>query len=163
HDTRLETRAARARLRPRKKPYYKTLVPGRMALGYHRKRQHTPGRWLVRVYLGNEVYRITSLGIADDFTDAASGHVLSYAEAQSAAVARKTDTRRHDGVTVEDATAAHVEWMHVDRPTAAAEFDRTAECHILPRLGAIPLAALTTAQLVQWRDALVAAPAYHAR
>jgi hypothetical protein len=50
HDTRLETRAARARLRPRKKPYYKTLVPGRMALGYHRKRQHTPGRWLVRVY-----------------------------------------------------------------------------------------------------------------
>jgi integrase len=163
HDARLETRAARARLRPRKKPYVKTLIPGRLALGYRRIKADVPGRWVARIYLGNEQYRITSLGIADDFADAASGHVLSYAEAQSCALALKTDTRRHDGATVEDAIAAHVQWMAVDRPLAAAEFNAKAECHILPRLGAIPLVALTTEQIVAWRDALVAAPAYHAR
>ena len=36
HDAKLQTRAARLRLRPRKKPYFRTLVPGRMALGYCR-------------------------------------------------------------------------------------------------------------------------------
>jgi len=36
HDAKLQTRAGRLRLRPRKKPYFRTLVPGRMALGYCR-------------------------------------------------------------------------------------------------------------------------------
>ena len=33
HDAKLQTRAARLRLRPRKKPYFRTLVPGRMTGG----------------------------------------------------------------------------------------------------------------------------------
>lgn len=162
HDTRLETRAARARLRPRRKPYFKTLIPGRVALGYRRTRKDAPGSWLVRTYLGSERYRVQPLGIADDFADKTSGHVLDYAAAQAAALASKVNVLRPDGATVEDAIVAHVQRMAVDRPGAAAEFNAKAECHILPRLGTIPLARLTTEQILQWRDALANSRAYNA-
>jgi integrase len=160
-DAVMQTRAARLRLRPRKKLYLKTLIPGRLALGYRRTKSDLPGRWLVRIYLGGERYRIVPLGIADDFADADNTTVINYAEAQKRALATKIDKPRHDGATVADAIAAHVEWMNADRPAAAAEFERTAERHILPKLGAIPLAKLTTEQITRWRDGIAAAPAYH--
>jgi hypothetical protein len=68
-DAKLETRAARDRLKPGRKPHFKTLIPGKLHLGYRRKRKDEPGQWLVRHYLGGERYRVASLGAADDFQD----------------------------------------------------------------------------------------------
>jgi hypothetical protein len=68
-DAKLETRAARGRLTPSKKPHWKTLVPRKLHLGYRKKGKDRPGAWLARRYVGGERYRIVLLGIADDFED----------------------------------------------------------------------------------------------
>jgi len=80
-DAKLETRAARLRLSLRQKPHWKTLVPGRLHLGYRKKAKDRPGMWLARRYVGDERYRIVLLGIADDFEDCA----VSYEAAQKLA------------------------------------------------------------------------------
>jgi integrase len=156
-DVPLQTRAQRARLKIGKKPHWSTLIAGQLHLGYRRRGEDAAGRWLVRRYLGGERYQITPLGVADDF-----GQGLSHAEAQRAALAHKGRPQRRGGPTVADAIERHVRWLRSDRPAAAVEFENTAARHILPALGAIPLARLTTDQLTNWRDRLAAAPAYSA-
>jgi len=156
-DAALQTRAQRARLKVGKKPHWSTLIAGQLHLGYRRRGKDAAGRWLVRRYLGHERYMITPLGVADDF-----GQGMSHAEAQRAALAHKGRPQRRGGPTVADAIERHARWLRSDRPLAADEFERTAECHILPALGATPLARLTTDQITRWRDRLAAAPAYNA-
>src|SRR4051812_18598023 len=68
-DSKLESRAARNRLEPGKTPHFKTLVPGKLHLGYRRKHKDKPGQWIVRHYLGAERYHTAPLGLADDFQD----------------------------------------------------------------------------------------------
>jgi integrase len=157
-DAALTTRAQRARLKVGKKPHWSTLIAGALHLGYRRRHKDAAGHWLVRSYLGGERYTITALGTTDDF-----GAGMSHAEAQRAALTHKgRPQQRPGGATVADAIERHVRWLRSDRPRAADEFEATAERHILPVLGAVPLAQLTTDQLVAWRDRLAASPAYSA-
>ena len=58
-DAKIETRAARDRLKPGRETHYKTLLPGQLALGYRRKEKDQPGLWLLRRYIGNQRYRVT--------------------------------------------------------------------------------------------------------
>jgi hypothetical protein len=86
-DAKLETRAARARLVARRKPYWKALLPGKVALGFRKKATGEAGKWLVRCYRGGERYHIASLGFSDDFSDMADGSgVLDFATAQQLAL-----------------------------------------------------------------------------
>jgi hypothetical protein len=112
-DSRLETRAARARLDVGRKAYWKTLVPGAAAvhLGYRRRHSDRPGRWLVRRYVGRKHYRVAPLGIADDFDDAA----MSFAEAQKAALATAADPKGAGALTVADAIESYVAWLEAER------------------------------------------------
>ena len=82
-DSNLQTRAARDRLPPQKKPHWKVLVPSALHLGYRRRKRDRPGQWLVRHYLGDERYHIAPLGTADDFQE--GDDVVTFAEAQRAA------------------------------------------------------------------------------
>jgi integrase len=156
-DSKLETRAARDRLKPSKKPYWKTVVPGALALGYRRKKKDLPGQWLVRRYIGQERYRVAPLGVADDFQDVGEGtRVLNFAEAQKAALAHKEAPR---GVlTVAGAIADYVAWLKVHRATGEDAEQRAAK-HILPTLGPVKVTDLTTVRLNNWRDALAEAGA----
>lgn len=80
-DVRLDSRAARERLAPRKKPYYRVIETGK-AIGYYRGQR--VGSWLARTLLnGSYVERV--LGIADDVRDANEMDVLSFSGAQAAA------------------------------------------------------------------------------
>jgi integrase len=156
-DAKLETRAARARLEPGRKPHWKTLIPGELHLGYRRRKKDEPGLWLARRYIGSERYRIAPLGIADDFTD----DVMSFAEAQRAAQEHKIDHEGRKGkgnLTVADVINDYIKWMKAHRATADGARDR-AELHILPELGNFKVEDLTTAQLNRWRDRLIEKPA----
>jgi integrase len=165
-DAKLETRAARDRLKPGRKPHYKTLIPGKLHLGYRRKRKDEPGQWLVRHYLGGERYRVVSLGVADDFQDMGvqdigeRAGVLDFAEAQRRALASKADhdAPRRGGMTVAVAVTEYIAWLKVHRATGE-EAERRAAKQILPQLGKIKIADLTTARLNRWRDALAETPA----
>jgi integrase len=163
-DTRLESRAARLRLTPQADPFWKTLVPAKLHLGY-RRRADEPGTWLVRHYVGKERYRIAPLGPADDYHDMTeSADVIDFAEAQRRALAHKLPTLgRAGGPTVEDAIERYVEALRADRPAGAADAEQRAECSILPKLGKITLAALTGDDITRWRNAMVSAPAYSAK
>jgi integrase len=159
-DSRLESRAARLRLAAQRQPHWKTLVPARLHLGYRRRQRNLPGTWLVRHYVGGERYRVAPLGLADDFHDAADG-VIDFAEAQRRALTHKLPTgTRAGGPTVGDAIERYIEALRSDRPAAADEVEARMERSIPPKLGAICLAALTSNDLTDWRDALARAPAY---
>lgn len=159
-DARLETRAARDRLAPGPTPHWKTLVPGKLHLGYRRKRKDEPGQWLVRHYLGGERYQKSALGLADDFQDAATDDsVLTYADAQRMAhahtIARRASAK---GATVADALDDYIKHVAAERPATAHEISQTAAASILPTLGAVKLADLTTEKIIDWRNALADVP-----
>ena len=80
-DVRLDTRAARDRLEPRKKPYYRVIETGRH-IGYYKGLRG--GSWLARTYDDGR-YSEKKLGLADDVRDANGTDVLSFSDAQAAA------------------------------------------------------------------------------
>src|SRR4051812_49037449 len=82
-DTNLETRAARLRLDPRGKPYWRLIETG-LHVGYRRLRQGG-GTWIARRFIGEGRYHEIALGTADDFQDADGSTVLSFRTAQEAA------------------------------------------------------------------------------
>ena len=155
-DSKLETRAARDRLRVGTTPHFKTLVPGSLHLGYRRKKKDLPGQWIVRHYLGNERYHVAPLGLADDFQDAANEpDVLTFADAQRLALAHKQERRRPGkGKTVADAVADYVAELRAERPVTAADAEQTAAAQILPVLGRIRISDLTTDQILDWRNTM---------
>src|SRR5262249_41504719 len=89
-DTSLDKREARRRLSPRGKPYYRLLEEG-LHLGYRKSngrkgRPATGGKWVTRIYLGAQSYRVENIdGVADDFTDADGVAVLNFKQAQDKA------------------------------------------------------------------------------
>jgi integrase len=165
-DKKLETRAARLRLPPGRKPHFKTLIPGKLHLGYRRKRADTPGQWIVRRYIDDErdrtaqygLYRIAPLGLADDFQDAGPGReVLTFADAQQRALSHKPSEMPRKALTVADVVTEYVAWLRAHRATGQDAEWRAAKL-ILPQLGRVKIAELTTVQLNRWRDALAEAP-----
>ena len=88
-DACLDSRAARSALKPRGKPYYRTIDPG-LHIGYRRLRGGA-GRWVVRLYAGDQSYVVETIATADDLSDANSADVLSFAQAQAKARALRDE------------------------------------------------------------------------
>src|SRR5262245_14137632 len=163
-DANLQTRAARARLRPQRRPYWCTLRPGLLHLGYAKgpARHGKPGYWTVRSYGGKVArgspYVISRLpGVADDYEDAnAAGGVLNFSQAQDLALARENQTRGTPAgpATVATAMQQYIEYLRTHRRTAQDAEGRI-NALVLPQLGNIRLDDLTLQQLERWRDMLV--------
>ncbi|WP_244421449.1 tyrosine-type recombinase/integrase [Allomesorhizobium alhagi] len=81
-DATLESRAAREKLKPRGKPYYKAIGPS-LHLGYRKGK--SGGRWVVRLYVGDRNYRVETVADADDRLDANGGSILDFWQAQEKA------------------------------------------------------------------------------
>jgi integrase len=161
-DAKLETRAARDKLKPRAKPYWRTIIPQALHLGYRRRRGGVPGWWVERRYVRRDgpgsPYRVETIGLADDYHDANGDTVLSYAQAQAKALERQSAVAGTRGpLTVETAIEAYLQFLEASRKTA--EDARYRACaFILPRLGRIEVAALTTVTLRRWHADVAAAP-----
>ena len=162
-DTNLETRAARLRLVARGKPYWRVLESG-LHLGY-RRRKAGGGSWVARRFLGEGRYAETGLGLADDLQDADGAAVLSFKVAQEAARAWwKAREREELGVapeagpyTVAGAIRDYFE-AREHRGSKGVKADRhAAEARIMPELGSIEAARLTTQRLRRWHVALAQA------
>ncbi len=162
----LSTRAARERLKPSGKPYYRTLDQG-LHLGY--RKGVRGAAWVMRWYLGAEAYKVESLeGRPDDVLDADGATVLTWSQAQ--AEARRLFARRQREAvgleanqrkgpyTVRDAIADYLDWLSRHRKTTRDSKYR-AEALILPDLGEINLDRLSAARLRKWHEGLAAAPA----
>jgi Phage integrase, N-terminal SAM-like domain len=143
----LDTRKARLRLEPRKKPYWRTLVPRVLALGYRRRGSQT-GSWVMRRYIGNQAYVVETLGTADDYRD----DFMTFTQAQALALER-AKVRGTESLTVADAITEYVEWLKLNRATGYSA-ERRAMKLIIPQLGKLKLSDLTTTQINSWRDRL---------
>jgi integrase len=158
-DASLESRTARSRLKARGKPYYRVLEPG-LHLGYRKPLSGT-GKWVARHYKGDQKYEVETLPAADDFSDADGVEILSFQQAQALARARMV-LRAHAAVgktgplTVSDAITAYIEFLESNRKSAR-EARYAADALILPALGSIEIAALTTDQIRKWHAGLIKA------
>jgi integrase len=162
-DAKLETRAARDRLKSQAKPYWRTIVPQQLHLGYRKRRAGAPGYWVVRRYTPTvgegSPYRVSTLGLADDYQDANGETLLSFAQAQQLAIGQQHASQgRRGALTVAEAIADYVKYLRAERKTAA-DAERRAETLILPEFGTVKVADLTTDRIVRWRDALADKPA----
>jgi integrase len=153
-DAKLETRAARDRLKPRAKPYWRTIIPQALHLGYRRRNGGGPGWWVERRYVRRDgpgsPYRVETIGLADDHQDANGDTVFSYAQAEQRALERRDAVAGARGpLTVAQAVEAYLEFLETDRKSAGDARYR-ANAFILPRLGRTEVAALTTKAIRRW-------------
>jgi integrase len=160
-DSTLDSRTARGRLKARGKPYWRALEPG-LHLGYRRPVSGA-GKWLARHYIGGERYEVEVIAVADDFSDADGVAVLDYYQAQALARTRMV-ARAHAAagktkpLTVADAIGSYIEFLETNRKSGR-EGRYAADAFILPTLGKIEVAALTTDQIRTWLNKLAKAPA----
>jgi integrase len=151
-DARLDSRDARKRL-ALGRDHYRTIVPGKLHLGYRRKAADQPGTWFVRRYMGGERYRVAQLGLADDLRP---GEGLTFEDADKRARLH-VPVGQGDDLTVRVAVQKYLEWL-ADHKATARDAALRAEKLILPQLGKIKVSELTTTQLRRWLDDLAAAP-----
>jgi integrase len=163
-DSNLKDRAARGRLNARPKPYYRLIEEG-LHLGYRkpRGRRGKPapaGKWLLRCYRGAQNYRVETIGIADDFSDADGVVVLDFAQAQNMARALHVQ-RAHAAagiagpLTVAAALEKHLEHLAGEGKSVTNQRYHVG-AFIVPALGDVEVGKLTAKQLRRWHHGLAA-------
>src|SRR5262245_37066468 len=148
----METRTARAKLKPRGRPYYVSLGD-RLHLGYRRGQRD--GVWVVRRYLGNETYETETIAEADDHADANGVNILTFYQAQD--VARGTPAKPKGGkFTIGDAVAYY---LHSLEEKASWNDTRLRmKAYALPVFGTLAVDRLTADMLTKWHRDLAKAP-----
>src|SRR5215510_14678871 len=158
-DSRLDSRTARSKLPARGKPYYRAIDPG-LHLGYRRLPSGV-GKWVVRLYQGEQNYLVETIATADDLSDANGVDILSFAQAQDKARdIRDTRSKSAAGLapyTVSRALADYFAYLRSEgRPDHLVDdTERRAATLIEAKLGEVELTELTTDRLRKWRDELV--------
>jgi len=140
-DAKLDTRAARLRLKKRREPYWRSISEG-LAVGYRKGAKG--GTWIARHYSMEHGRRFHSIGTVDDVADADGAHVLSFTQAQEAArkwfahVARRDRGEVRNGpYTVRESVEEYLAWLQAHRKTGYDARHRV-RTHIVPHLGARP-------------------------
>ena len=154
-DAKLDTREARSRLKVRGKPHWRLIETG-LHLGY-RRLAGRPGTWCVRRYVGKQNYVVEALKgvVADDYADADGATILSFPQAQREAQKLKP---KAGPPTVAHAVENYLAYL-TDNGKPVDDARYRADALILPALGAIEVAALTTETLRNWLSTLAKAPA----
>jgi integrase len=151
-DTNLGTRAARAKLAARHKPYWRTIDPGRH-LGYYKGARG--GSWIARRYAGGGRYDEFQLGTADDTHDADGVEVLTFAQAQEKARGWFSEGAAKAGpMIVKQAIAAYVEYLKAEKRTGDDTERRLAK-HVPSKLQDRRIAELTRDELDKWKRGMV--------
>jgi integrase len=160
-EAKLESPKARSRL-DRGRNYWRTLISGRAHLGYRRwpgKRGEQGGTWFLRRYIARK-YRIEGLGLADDVREADGEAVLDFNQAQANGNARLNTPKGNLALmTVRQAMERYIVLKRSQgQPTS--DLQSRARAHILPTLGDLVVAELTSEQIRNWLAALADQPAF---
>lgn len=152
NEVRLQERAARARLKPRHHPYWRSISEGRH-LGYYKGKR---GSWVARCRAPNEDNYVTkAIGDADDHFECDGVEVFSWTQALEVALAWFEDVRLggRNGYryTVGNALDDYLE-NHTGKSREKTR--HTIERHIRPILGDRRVCELTTAELRKFQTDL---------
>jgi integrase len=159
-DAKLDTRAARQRLKQRREPYWRSLSEG-LGVGYRKGTKG--GTWIAKHYSPEHGRRYLALGAADDVVDADSMHVLSFNQAQEAARKWFADLAQRDSghvqlgpFTVADALNAYIKYLESEGRSQDAINDARYhdKAFIHPKLGEMEVKDLTADTLRTWRNGL---------
>jgi integrase len=159
----LETRTARARLPVRRTPYYGKIAKG-LRLGYYRGA--TSGSWIASRYCSPQGYDSKTIGAADDTLDADGNQVFDYWQAQDEARKWAEQQRlsaagisRKGPYRVVDAVNDYLDEISAEKkPSALQGIKYVFNAWILPELGKVELAKLTSELLVRWRNKVATEP-----
>ena len=145
----LDSKTARLKLKPRKKPYTNRIAAG-IRLAY--RRNEGPGTWSV---LGGGGTWLKRIGIADDLELADGHNILDYWQAVERAreLARAKDADSGKPVTVDAALTDYAADLAA-RGSRAYNAER-ARIHLPKALAGKTVALLTTRELSRWRDGLL--------
>ncbi len=157
-ERRLDSPAARAKLKHSGKPYWRSIDTG-LHLGY-RKGLHG-GKWVLRRYLGAQNYTVETIAAADDHSPADGIEILDFFQAQRKARKIATQAKAAPGAaafTVDAAMEAYFE--RLDREGSKSITDALGRyCrHIMPELGPLAVADLTRDMLSKWHTGLAGKP-----
>ena len=160
-DNELGSRQAREKLRPRGKPYWRSLEKG-LHIGYRRMKGKA-GSWSARHYIGKQQYEIEAIGTADDFSDADGVVIFDFWQAQNEARARMVSRARQahgktGPLTVREAVEEYLGFLETNRKSGHDARLRM-EAFVYPELGEFELEKLTTDRLERWHAALAKMPA----
>jgi integrase len=159
-DKELDTREARARLKPRGKPYYRIVERG-LHLGY-RKLTGKAGTWWARHYLGSQEYAVERIGAADDLSDADGLAILDFWQAQTKARERMVVRARSAAgtlcpLTVREAVESYLQFLETNRRSALDARYRV-KAFIFPQIGSLECEALKPDTLRKWLFGLASEP-----
>jgi integrase len=157
-DSKLDSRAAREKLKAAGKPYYRAIDLG-LHLGYRKGK--TGGKWVMRRYVGEEKYVVETIGTADDFSDADGAEILSFHQAQAKARATVTDLREvkpAEPFTVDRALDAYLARLDSEHSKSVADARNRADNLIRPRLGKRLVSELTRDEITKWRNEVAIRP-----
>ncbi|PNE10145.1 MAG: integrase [Beijerinckiaceae bacterium] len=148
-EKRLDSPAARAKLKHSGKPYWRAIDTG-LHLGY--RKGLNGGRWVLRRYLGAGQYEVATVAIADDHSPADGAGILDFFQAQRKAreVAALAKAPAKTAFTVAAAMDAYFERLEHEGSRSLADAKRRARFHILPTLGNVPVADLTRDIISKW-------------
>jgi integrase len=153
-DEKIGSREARQRLKARGKPYYRLIEEG-LHLGYRKPRGRkgrpsVAGKWVLRRYIRDQQYVVSTIGAADDFTDANGDAVLDFKQAQDRARELLAGGAKSGPLTVRGAFDAYCEKLESEgRGMAAVESRQRLTAH-LARIGDIRCDDLEAATLRAW-------------
>lgn len=159
-EAQITTRNARRQLKPRKKPYWRSLGPN-AAIGYRRRARG--GFWMAGEYLGEGRYREEQIGVADDYLDADGIDVFDFEQAKAKAAEKIASWRSHDRAslhgpapTVRSAVEAYLsatEQRRAGMGLTKADASGRMRRHVLgDAIADAPLHELTELQLARWRE-----------
>jgi integrase len=148
-ERKLDTPAARAKLKPSGKPYWRAIDIG-VHLGY--RRGLNGGRWVLRRYLGDETYVTKAFAIADDHSPADGLHILDFFQAQRRAREITAQAKAPDAgpLTVAAALDAYFDRLRQEGSKSLAGSIGRARRYIMPVLGAALVEDLTRDELARW-------------
>jgi integrase len=150
----LETRTARLKLEPRRKPFFVTVAPG-ISLGY--RRNASAGSWVVRAADGAGGNWTKAFATADDFEASNGGTVLDFWQAQDKAreLARAGDdtTNGERPATVGEAIDAYA--ADLAARGANDENAKMLRFNVPASMAAKTVALLTEKELRTWRNGMV--------
>ncbi len=163
-NAKIDTRSARMKLTERREPYWTPISAG-CAIGYRLGAKG--GTWVARFRDADGKQHYEALGAADDARDADGLTVYSFTQAQEMArefFARKArqlagHVEPADGrLTVADALNAYFADREQRGSKGLAKDRAAARARILPELGAVELAKLSTKRIKDWQSVLSTAP-----
>jgi integrase len=157
-DAKLDSRAAREKLKFSPKPYYRALDSG-LHLGYRKGKKG--GKWVVRRYLGGENYKVETIGTADDVQDADGKTILNFSQAQAKAhkhVQEARGTKATGPFTVNVALDQYLGRLEAEHSKSLADAKNRADNLIRPKLGDLLVRDLNREIITKWRNDVAKRP-----